>query len=139
MREQPGVLRFHDQDLLNWVVQGNWKAVDPRWNQQSAMWELGQRRLLGLHPDPKSLLEAPHIIHFSGYSKPWEYSCDHPKRARYWYYRGIAGLGMPRPVAPSFKELLRKAAKCLVGFRYRFLVRAVLCGLKRLGGVGTGR
>ncbi len=139
LREQPGVLRFHDQDLLNWVVQGDWRAVDPRWNQQSAMWELGRRRLVELHADPKSLLETPHIIHFSGYSKPWEYSCDHPLGQRYWHYRGIAGLGMSRPVAPSLKELLRKAVKSVVGFRYRFLFRAVLRGLKQIVGADKRR
>lgn len=138
LRERPEVLKFHDQDLLNWVVEGNWKQMDARWNQQSAMWEIGRNQLARVHPDPEALLNAPHVIHFSGFSKPWEYSCDHPLRDRYRDCRGMAGLCTRPPVATSFKEVVRKAAKSVVGFRLRFLVRAVLRGFKKMGNIQTG-
>ena len=60
------VIRFWDQDVLNAVLAGDFRALDPRWNQL---------------PDvAHHIREEPWIVHFASTSKPWQVDCDHPRR-----------------------------------------------------------
>lgn len=53
----PGKWQFHDQDALNAVSAGHWKALDPRWNLNNYYFDMGGTR-------------APWIKHYTG-AKPW--------------------------------------------------------------------
>ena len=79
-------LTWYDQDALNVVFSGRWKALAPRWNAQNSFWFWNElaTEVLG----PAALSEAvrdPAIIHFEGpaIGKPWHYLNPHPYRERY--------------------------------------------------------
>lgn len=55
------VLKRHDQNLYNAVLQGNWGELSPMWNWQFS-WSA---RLF-------ATLYSPNIIHFIGPAKPWK-------------------------------------------------------------------
>jgi lipopolysaccharide biosynthesis glycosyltransferase len=91
------VLSFPDQEVLNTLCAGEWKAADLRWNVQ-----LGAIRSIPRVPAEKlsepmltqvdELMEHPAIIHFAG-DKPWSSGIKNPfrdlffqslKRSRYF-------------------------------------------------------
>jgi len=53
---------FHDQEGLNAVLAGRWKALDDRWNYSA---NPQHARFQAIEP------ESPEILHFSGTLKPW--------------------------------------------------------------------
>lgn len=48
---------YYDQDFLNLTFKGDWLGLDPLWNT--------------LDPRPPHQALNPHILHFTGNSKPW--------------------------------------------------------------------
>lgn len=87
------VRRFHtqlysaDQDVLNFLFQGRWQRLDPRWNLPQTMLQTERRSVLDL-----AEFEAHRgrpvsdgvIYHFNGPLKPWNSGVSHPGR-REWY------------------------------------------------------
>jgi lipopolysaccharide biosynthesis glycosyltransferase len=73
-------IAFPDQDALNALFAGRWRALDPRWNVvlDSAYHLLP--RLSG--PDKVPLARAiarPGILHFAAGPKPWQKRCPHKR------------------------------------------------------------
>ena len=83
-------LRFADQDILNLLLDGNWRELDPAWNLQSfAMVVTASRQ--------------PRIAHFVGYQKPWSRHCSIQMlkfRRKYAELQSKAG-----PLAQDFKVI----------------------------------
>lgn len=48
---------YYDQDILNYVLKGQFLELDPRWNMQN--------------PEPAHEVFDPHILHYSSDSRPW--------------------------------------------------------------------
>lgn len=48
---------YYDQDILNFVLRGQFLELDPRWNMQN--------------PEPAHEVFDPHILHYSSDSRPW--------------------------------------------------------------------
>lgn len=48
---------YYDQDILNYVLKGQFLALDTRWNMQN--------------PEPAHEVFDPHILHYSSDSRPW--------------------------------------------------------------------
>jgi lipopolysaccharide biosynthesis glycosyltransferase len=79
LRDNAAHVRFWDQYALNVVFSGQWKIIDPRWNQntyvfQLPSWELSHYTAQELH----ELKHNPWIVHFNFLPKPWDLNCDHP-------------------------------------------------------------
>jgi lipopolysaccharide biosynthesis glycosyltransferase len=55
---------FSDQDALNFACDGRWQRVDPRWNY----YQIDLKKSLSDLSDE----QRPGIIHFQGWSKPWD-------------------------------------------------------------------
>ena len=55
---------FSDQDALNFACDGRWKRVDPRWNY----YQIDLKKSISDLSDK----QRPGIIHFQGWSKPWD-------------------------------------------------------------------
>jgi lipopolysaccharide biosynthesis glycosyltransferase len=79
---------YADQDVLNVVLAGQWKAVDPRWNVTTAF-----RRPRPNNPySPEiidQVLQDPFIVHFTTTSKPWgngPVPCAHPRASVFFEY-----------------------------------------------------
>ena len=83
---QRGGLPWFDQDALNVVCAGRWRALHPRWNVQNSLWAWGEWAI-EVHGAARrdEALADPAIVHFEGPSicKPWHYLCQHEFRDRY--------------------------------------------------------
>lgn len=95
----PARIAFQDQDVLNFVLTGNWKAVGPHYNHVE--WTMDPRRLVDF--DPESQVggvvpeTGPAIAHYAHPDKPWNGACPHPYAMDYWRYR------MQTPYADRFQ------------------------------------
>ena len=95
-------IQGHDQSALNHVLAGNWKRLDPRWNQQFKFFVHTAGYLRMNRAELRELRRDPFIIHYTTASKPWHYLNDHP--LRHCYYENLdrtpfAGW-RPPPAAP---------------------------------------
>lgn len=79
-------LVWPDQDALNILFAGRWKALHPRWNAMNSLWTwspwaqevFGETALREAKTDPA-------ILHFEGpiLNKPWHYLSPHPAADAY--------------------------------------------------------
>lgn len=79
-----GELVYPDQDVLNAVLKNRWRAVHPRFNAQSPIFDLRPAELPFESADIRAARRNPAIVHFSGLFKPWMDACGHPLRRLYW-------------------------------------------------------
>ncbi len=78
-------IRWVDQDVLNYTLNGKVKFVHPKCNLQQTAYFDGQ---YSLYTD-QEMNEAkahPIIIHYSGNLKPWNKTCLHPLWKKYFKY-----------------------------------------------------
>jgi lipopolysaccharide biosynthesis glycosyltransferase len=74
IRNNPEKVQYWDQDALNAILIGQWIELPAYWNAQHPQEWLDRKR-------------NPTIIHFTGYKKPWHWSCDNPFKHEYYKYR----------------------------------------------------
>lgn len=65
-----------DQDVLNYLAQGNYKAIDMKWNVMTDWNRIRIANIISRAPkylqdEYKAAHEAPSIIHYAGPDKPW--------------------------------------------------------------------
>ena len=67
----PERIKFADQDALNAILNGRWRALDPRWNVQcqfaSHFWGFADSR-----EAQRFLSNDAYIVHYTGPHKPWQ-------------------------------------------------------------------
>ncbi|MBY0564333.1 MAG: glycosyltransferase family 8 protein [Hyphomonadaceae bacterium] len=81
---------FADQDALNWVFWGRWRALDLRWNVQRDM-VIGS--LAAMLPAAKRYSgDALGVVHFTGKDKPWLREAWHPWAWAYWKHLARTGF-----------------------------------------------
>jgi lipopolysaccharide biosynthesis glycosyltransferase len=80
-------VRWWDQYALNVVLSGQWKPLDPRWNQGSHVYVFRNWTQSPYNRDTfLQVLDDPYIIHFTTRYKPWKVSCLHPLRHQFYRY-----------------------------------------------------
>jgi lipopolysaccharide biosynthesis glycosyltransferase len=89
-----GVLML-DQEGLNAVLAGDWKALDLRWNVMSHVlffeeWPASPFKER-VRREREQLLAEPYVWHFAGGSKPWQIGCVHPAQLRWMRYLRESG------------------------------------------------
>lgn len=104
----PGRRHGHDQPGLNHVFNGQWKHLDPRWNQQFKFFVHTARHLRMTRRDLRRVRRDPYIIHFTTQSKPWNYTNTHPWRHRFFEVLDRTEHAGWRPRAGSWRERLRR-------------------------------
>ncbi len=70
----PDLVEYWDQDALNAILVGRWQPLSPTYNMQTSY-----LKITGDIPNP-------HIVHFTGKSKPWQYMDKHPYKKQYLDY-----------------------------------------------------
>ncbi|MGG3888369.1 glycosyltransferase family 8 protein [Metabacillus fastidiosus] len=65
------IIKFMDQDALNFILYDKWLKLNPKWNYTSSH----QKRIK---------IDDPVIIHFTGRKKPWK--SEHPYKQEYLKY-----------------------------------------------------
>lgn len=79
-------VRFVDQCGLNLALQGRWRRLPLKWNQQSDIYGVFRKSLKGCGYSREEFLEAmsrPAIVHYIGKQKPWLKNSFHPFKPLY--------------------------------------------------------
>lgn len=94
-------LLLADQDILNGLLQGEWKKIPLEWNLVKGVWN-NYEEYCNLYSKNyiDKVMESPFIIHYTSPSKPWHWLCQHHFKDRYFYY-----LDMTRYPYIKFPEL----------------------------------
>lgn len=82
-------VRFVDQCGLNLALQGRWKRLPLKWNQQSDIYGVFRKSLKGCSYSREEFLDAmssPAIVHYIGKQKPWLKNSFHPFKSLYLKY-----------------------------------------------------
>jgi lipopolysaccharide biosynthesis glycosyltransferase len=81
LRDNEGKVRYWDQYALNVLFSGQWKVIDPRWNQNSHVFRLPDWKLSHYSATEYQLVRNdPWIVHFDFRPKPWDLDSKHPFR-----------------------------------------------------------
>lgn len=107
-------IQGHDQSALNHVLAGNWKRLDPRWNQQFKFFVHTSGYLRMDRAELRRLRHDPFIIHYTTASKPWHYLNDHPLRHRYYENLDRTRFAGWRPQPASPFDPLTRSLRSLV-------------------------
>ncbi|MGZ8202203.1 MAG: glycosyltransferase family 8 protein [Burkholderiales bacterium] len=119
-------LNYCDQDALNAVLIGKWRALDPRWQVQPRFAGSRQMPLPHLAPDARLALVAdPWVYHFSGRLKPWAYSGNGAADRLFFEYLDRTGWKGWRPQAGPKGVFLRLYDSRLRGWWYPLEQRAL--------------
>ena len=88
VKERPWAIQFADQCGLNAVVDGKWKALHPKFNVESFIFETDVDPYSSFFPRGALAFAVKHpvILHFSGSAKPWHFGYKHPYRNLYWQH-----------------------------------------------------
>lgn len=100
-------ITFHDQDVLNAVLENKWLEFPLKYNAQSYVFSTSRDALNSSDEEIKAF-HNPIIIHFTGGgdSKPWFYSNKHPYKNLYEYYQSKTVFKNIEPIGkPLFKKL----------------------------------
>lgn len=79
-KEKPEAIHFVDQCGLNGVIDGQWLALESKYNCQSYMLMKDSYKNCSVNTEPL-------IVHFTGSGKPWHMNNKHPYKKLYWSYR----------------------------------------------------
>ncbi|NTV67317.1 MAG: glycosyltransferase family 8 protein [Chlorobaculum sp.] len=88
IEHNPDAIWFPDQCGLNSIINGKWKTVPLKFNQQSSIFSEGFDDKFDCF-NKEELQEArtkPVIIHYTSGSKPWHFRNNHPYKSYYWKY-----------------------------------------------------
>ncbi|HTU53383.1 MAG TPA: glycosyltransferase family 8 protein [Acetobacteraceae bacterium] len=109
----PGRLPDLDQDALNGCFHDRRMRLDYKWNVIRPFF-----REPGVLPLPRAEVEAvrreARIIHFNGWSKPWTYLCNHPRKAEYERYLRMTEWRDFVPPDRTVANRLRKGASTIL-------------------------
>lgn len=103
------LIRFPDQDGLNAIVNGNWKIIPLKYNQQAVIFEKDFEEKYNCFSN-EELEEAkinPVIIHYTGSSKPWHFRNKHPYKNLYWKYLRMTPFKRYIPEGLTFLNVIK--------------------------------
>ncbi|MFL2028970.1 glycosyltransferase family 8 protein [Loigolactobacillus zhaoyuanensis] len=86
----PDQLRYHDQDALNAILADRWFVLHPKYNVQSRLiWREQQHRQPAEERRNEAARQAPVLLHYSGYRKPWNQADHHSAAAAFNAYQPL--------------------------------------------------
>lgn len=88
LKENFNKIEFWDQDVLNFLFQGMWLELDPKWNVQFFFF-FNENQKYYPKINFQEIQANPCIIHYTGGGKckPWHYYSLHPKSDEYIFYK----------------------------------------------------
>jgi lipopolysaccharide biosynthesis glycosyltransferase len=104
--EKRDIIKYHDQDGLNAIVDGAYVRLPTKYNLQTKFiikHNKNSEEFKSLN-DLSDAIKNPTIIHFTGENKPWHFLSDHPYRKLYKYYQSMT------PFRPIFPEAIVKGS-----------------------------
>jgi len=91
LRDRWETIRFHDQDVLNYVFREQKMTLPIKYNfQHGFLWKNPQCDWSKYGEEVKEAREDPVIVHFTGIDKPWRYSYEpNPFRSTFLKYQNM--------------------------------------------------
>lgn len=99
-KENPEKVRFHDQDALNKIIDGNFLPLPQKWNS-----------LIDLYAERSQVTKDSAIAHFVGSLKPWQAWCLNPDKEIYWKYLKQSPWSNALPVFPQNSKQVLSAGR----------------------------
>ncbi|MEI0581570.1 DUF4422 domain-containing protein [Brachyspira pilosicoli] len=93
-KENFDIMYFQDQDILNFLLNGDCKYISLNWNTNTRIY-LGNNlkgfnvpysEKLYSEDDEENAKYNPYIIHYTDSIKPWNINCKHPLKNEYFEY-----------------------------------------------------
>lgn len=121
IRNKADIIRFYDQDILNYICHGYFKEVSVRWNMLDVFLMNAPYVISDNRDDLEKWIENPGIIHFSDKYKPWNIECYHQYSSEFWKYVKISPWTEIKPVRrfkgkQELKAILKIKCKRTLGF-----------------------
>ena len=92
-----------DQYALNVVFAGNWKQLDPRWNQGTHVYEYPCENVCPIDAEQfVAMRDRPAIVHYTTEYKPWLHREFHPQRDLFFEHLDQTAFADWRPEDPGF-------------------------------------
>lgn len=86
----PERIKFHDQDILNYVLKNNKKKLPLKYNVQDGFFKKVPNISWKYEDELKEAINNPYVVHFTcGRNKPWNIGCDVPYKEEYFKYRNL--------------------------------------------------
>ena len=124
-----------DQDVLNYLAQGRYKAVDMAWNVMTDLRRIRIPEIISRAPkylrdEYMKAHEAPKIIHYAGPDKPWQQgNADYGE----YFWRYARGSDYYEVIVQRFVEkMLWRNFKSGVRESLRKIERVIRGGLRRI-------
>ena len=93
-----------DQYALNVVFAGNWKPLEPKWNQGTHVYEYPNAEATPIDSDQfLEMRERPSIVHYTTEYKPWQHRQYHPQRELFFDHLDKTAFVGWRPEDPGFR------------------------------------
>ena len=93
-----------DQYALNVVFSGNWKPLDPRWNQGTHVYEYPSENVCPIDTEQFiAMRDRPAIVHYTTEYKPWLHRQFHPQRDLFFQHLDQTAFADWRPADPGFR------------------------------------
>lgn len=104
IRDAKTILRFHDQDALNFVLREKKVFLPLKYNVQFSFFYKNPLIAKALWNEMIESCLFPTIIHYTNYPKPWQKGCTHPYRSEYIYYQNFTPWKYTRLQSVSLKR-----------------------------------
>lgn len=114
------LLKYWDQDILNYVLKDKKKIISLKYNLQDTYLRSDCHIPDIYRSTYREDIENPSVIHFTGNFKPWHYGCKHPYKYLYLEYLKKTNLGIHYYTFSYLKENIR------------WLLRGILSSIKLL-------
>ena len=92
MKNHADKIRFHDQDVLNYLFRETKLTLPLKYNAQNAFFYKHEHPGIDsrkYEEQLKEVLSSPVIIHFVMHHKPWIIGCQHPYTKEWEHYRDM--------------------------------------------------
>lgn len=92
-KNQP-LITLQDQDIINIAYKDDLHILPLNWNTNSRIYTANDLDHAYSPQAEQDARENPQIVHFTDSRKPWKFSCTHPLKLLYWFYREKADTGL---------------------------------------------
>ena len=127
-------LLYRDQDALNAILYKKWLHIEAKWNVQPPMFFCMVKNKSADDISLRYALEKPHIIHYTGRGKPWNYITTYPLRNNYFKHlqltpwRGFRPRVTPWDIFDGVKLIVKKISPSLFMAVRRMLIKRAIAG-----------
>ena len=114
--EYPERIKFHDQDILNYVLRESKQSLHLKYNVQDGFFKKVPNISWKYERELKEAINDPFIVHFTcgGANKPWYKGCEVPYKEEFIRYRNLTKWkdmplqGISLPVKSRIKQFVKK-------------------------------